>query len=258
MSEDILSLVPPRCDRRIAYGAAPEQFGHLRLPTGRLQPALVMNIHGGFWRNKYDLNHAGHLCAALTGRGIATFNVEYRRVGDDGGGWPGTFQDIRSAYHFIPQVAKLCNLTFGRVVIVGHSAGAQLALCLAAYENSVAAVVSLAGVVDLRRAWELQLSSNAVANFLGGSPETNPAQYREADPVQLAIPQAAQRLIHGTKDDVVAPEFSRTYFHEKKGRGEDVQLIELENAGHFDLIDPRSSAWPRIEETVCALAAGRD
>ncbi len=101
MSEDILTLPPPPADKRLTYGSDPNQFLDLRLPNknkGRFP--LVINIHGGYWRAKYNLDHAGHLCAALATKGLATANLEYRRVGNDGGGWPGTFADIRSAYNY--------------------------------------------------------------------------------------------------------------------------------------------------------------
>ncbi len=106
MSEEILSLTPPPSDHRLAYGSDPNQFGDLRLPKGAGPFPVVMNIHGGFWRAKYDLLHAGHFCAAITGKGIATWNLEYRRNGNPGGGWPGTFEDIASGYRFLPQIAQ--------------------------------------------------------------------------------------------------------------------------------------------------------
>src|SRR5271163_1848941 len=146
MSDSILTLAPPAADARIAYGSDPNQFLDLRLPKGdkkarKLFP-LVINIHGGFWRAKYDLGHAGHLCAALTARGLATANLEYRRVGNEGGAWPGTFADIRSAYSFLVQHGPEHNLDSRRIVAMGHSAGGQLALCLAAHEPSLTRVVS--------------------------------------------------------------------------------------------------------------------
>ena len=112
----------------------------------------MINIHGGFWRAKYDLAHAGHLCAALQASGIATANVEYRRVGNHGGGWPGSFADICDAHQFLLQNADAYRIDPSRLVVMGHSAGGQLALCLAAHEAALHGVISLAGVVDLRRA----------------------------------------------------------------------------------------------------------
>jgi acetyl esterase/lipase len=258
ISDDILTLPPPRADARIAYGPDPNQFFDLRLPSSkeknRASYPLVINIHGGFWRAKYNLDHAGHLCAALTTRGLATVNLEYRRVGNDGGAWPGTFSDIRSAYHFLVQNAQSHDLDPRRIVVMGHSAGGQLALCLAAHESSITRVISLAGVVDLRRAYQLHLSNDAVVEFLRGTPSEVPDHYREADPVQLSISQARQWLIHGSDDDTVPPAFSRDYVAAKQQREgkekEDAHLLEIPGAGHTDLIDPRTQPWKQIEETV--------
>lgn len=258
MSDDILTLAPPPADRRVAYGSDPNQFIDLRFPHAKGKNySLVMNIHGGFWRAKYNLDHAGHLCAALTAKGLATANVEYRRVGNEGGAWPGAFSDIRSAYSFLTQNASQYNLDAKRIVVMGHSAGGQLALCLAAHESGVTRVVSLAGVVDLRRAYQLHLSNDAVVEFLHGTPNEVADHYREADPMQLSIPQAQQWLIHGSADDTVPPEFSRDYVRSKQERSgkdkEDVHLVEIAGADHFDLIDARAQAWKQVGNVVAQL-----
>src|SRR5580658_838518 len=261
MSDDILGLKPPPADARLAYGADPNQFLDLRLPSpGKSKGlnALIINIHGGYWRAKYDLEHAGHLCAALTAKGLASTNLEYRRIGNAGGAWPGTFADIRSAYQFLLQNGQAHNLDTRRVVVMGHSAGAQLALRLAAHEPSVTHVVSLAGVVDLERAYQLHLSNDAVVEFLRGTPIEVPDHYREADPMELSIP-ARQWLIHGSSDDVVPPIFSRDYVTAKQTRAgkekEDAHLLDIPGAGHFDLIDPRTQAWKPVEETILQSVA---
>lgn len=262
MSDDILTLPPPRADARIAYGPDPNQFLDLRLPPSseKSKPyALVINIHGGFWRAKYNLDHAGHLCAALVARGLATANLEYRRVGNAGGAWPGTFSDIRSAYHFLVQKAQAHDLDTRRIMVMGHSAGGQLALCLAAHESCIQRVISLAGVVDLQRAYQLHLSNDAVVEFLRGTPAEVSDHYREADPMELFC-QARQWLIHGSADDVVPPSFSHDYVAAKqKRRGiekekEDAHLLEIPGASHLDLIDPRTQPWKQIEETVVQFA----
>jgi len=255
MLDDILNLAPPPADSRLAYGSDPNQFLDLRMPSlnkrGQTFP-LVINIHGGFWRAKYNLDHAGHLCAALTAKGLATANLEYRRVDNEGGAWPGTFADIRSAYQFLVQNARAHAFDPGKIVVIGHSAGGQLALCLAAHEPSVTRVVSLAGVVDLRRTYELHLSNDAVVEFLRGTPKEVPDHYHEADPMELSLPRARQWLIHGTVDDIVPPAFSRDYVAAKQepATKEDAHLLEIAGAGHFDLIDPRSAAWKQVEQTV--------
>src|SRR5437762_7123265 len=142
---EILERPPPAADRRLAYGPDPNHFGDLRLPAGAGPHPVAIVLHGGFWRARYDLLHIGHLCAALTARGIATWSLEYRRVGQPGGGWPGTAQDVKAG---AAMVAHLPDIDSGHVVCVGHSAGGQLALWLAA-ERVVQGAISLAGVVDL-------------------------------------------------------------------------------------------------------------
>jgi acetyl esterase/lipase len=253
MSEDIFTLAPPPADHRLAYGPAPTQFGDLRLPKGKGPFPVVMNIHGGFWRAKYDLAHAGHLCAALTAKRFATWNLEYRRVGDPEGGWPGTFDDVAAGYRFLPQIADRFHLDAEKIAVIGHSAGGQLALCLAAHVPVVKRAVSLAGVVDLQRGYELHLSRDAVAEFLGGTPEAVPEHYREADPMRLPISTAEQVLLHGELDDTVPADFSRRYVETKKQMHENVRLVEIPKADHFDLIDPRSAAWKGVEAAVSNL-----
>jgi acetyl esterase/lipase len=255
MSETILTLAAPAADMRIRYGADLNQFADLRLPKTDGPHPLAINIHGGFWRAKYDLAHAGHLCAALTAKGIATANLEYRRAGNEGGGWPGTFDDIRAALRYLQQNAPK-GIESNRVIVMGHSAGGELAVALAAHEPLVRGVISLAGVLDLRRTFDLHLSNGAVAEFLGGSPAEVPDHYREADPMSLHVTKTtAQWIIHGTKDDVVPPDFSHKYAEKKKVAGENVHLVEIEGVDHFDLIDPRSAAWPEVEKAALAACS---
>jgi acetyl esterase/lipase len=259
-SEDILTKAPHEADLRIAYGADPNQFVDVRIPAGKAPYPVVFFIHGGYWRAKYGLIYAGHLCEALKKAGIATWNVEYRRVGNPGGGWPGTFEDIRSAYRALIQGqkanSKLPSLDIKHICVAGHSAGGQLALCLAAHEKAVTRVLSLAGVLDLQRGWELHLSNDAVSSFLGGSPSEVAEHYREASPAELAIPHAIQKVVHGTTDDSVPYEISKRYTDGKKKSGEQVELITLPNTGHFEIVDPGSAVWPKIQETVVSLLRG--
>lgn len=255
MPEDLLDLTPPPVDARLPYGSEQLQFGDLRFARGERRDVIIMNIHGGFWRNRYDLIHAGHFCAALSASGFTTWNIEYRRVGDDGGGWPGTLEDVRRAWAYLPKLAADHDLRAEKLIVTGHSAGGQLALCLAACERSVQSVISLAGVVDLQGAWELHLGSDAVAEFLNGTPHEIPQIYSAADPMQIPLDGRKQWILHGREDRDVPPEFSRRYWGRKQGRGEDVHLLEIRNADHFDLIDPRSAAWLAVEDIV-AQAAG--
>ena len=243
---------PVASTTRMPYGADSNQFGELRVPTSSGSFPVVMHIHGGFWRAEYDLTLANPICDALVSRGLASWNLEYRRVGNAGGGWPGTFQDIRTGYRFLSQIASKYKLDSTRFLVIGHSAGGELALCLAAHEPTLKHVISLAGVVDMEQAWELHLGNNAVGDFLGGTPKEVTEHYREADPMQLSI-KATQWQIHGASDDVVPSSLSRNYAEQKRNRGEDVHYLEIASAGHLDLIDPHSPAWPKIESTALHL-----
>ncbi len=248
--QDILSLAPPPADARIPYGSDPNQFADLRVPKTSGPHPVVVNIHGGFWRARYDLVHAGHLCAALAKDGFATWNLEYRRVGNPGGGWPGSFEDVTHGFQFLPQIASEYRLDLKRAIVMGHSAGGQLSLVLAAHQPTLRGAISLAGAVDMMRVHELKLSNDAVGEFLGGPPERVADHYREADPMGLPMPKMPQRLIHGINDDIVPIEISRRYRDAKQKLGEPVKLVEVAHAGHFELIDPRTEAWKPVAAAV--------
>jgi len=246
MPEEILSLPPPPADLRIPYGAEKNQFIDFRFPVCNTALALVVMIHGGFWRQRYDLTHAGHLCAAVTASGLTTANIEYRRIGEPGGGWPGIFDDIQAAL----QRAQSYHGNNKPALVVGHSAGGHLGLWLATRDQDLAAVIALAPVSCLRTAWHQRLGDGAVADLLGGSPDDVPDRYLFACPSQQST-RVPRVLIHGTGDDIVPMNLSREYLTactaESDTVGSDiVRLIELPAADHYDLIDPRSASWKTV------------
>ncbi|HLY17240.1 MAG TPA: alpha/beta hydrolase [Bryobacteraceae bacterium] len=254
MNTPILDLPPPAGATRIAYGDAPQQFGDLRLPSGGQSVPVAIVIHGGYWRNAYSLDHIGHLCAALTRAGVAAWSLEYRRLGDPGGGWPAAGDDVRRGAEHLRALARRYPLDLARVIVIGHSAGGQLALWLAAqHAIPLRGVVALAAVSDLRRAWELHLSRGVVAGLLGGQPDQQPERYHQASPIELVPLHVRQRLLHGTRDDVVPIEISRRYQAAATAAGDDARLIELPNAGHFELIDPRTTEWKSVQAAVLDL-----
>lgn len=251
MPQSILELPPGAPGMRIAYGDDPNQFGELHLPTGPSPHPVVMFIHGGFWRAKYDLTHARHLCMAIAETGRAVWSIEYRRVGQSGGGYPGTFDDIRAGAKYLAQIP---GLDHSRVVLAGHSAGGQLALWLAAQDAmELREVIALAAVSDLRRARALNLGDGAVAAFLGGNDHDS-----FASPIELLPMPVPQRLLHGTADDVVPIELSERFASASKN----AQLIPLPGAGHLEVIDPRSKEWPTVLHHICEpilkMSAGAD
>ena len=255
MSESILTRPAPPADVRIAFGAERCQFGDLRLPGGGGPHPCAVIIHGGFWRARYDLEHIGHLCQALTGAGVATWSVEYRRVGDRGGGWPGTFRDVERGAGYLFEIASEYGIDPGRVIVLGHSAGGHLALWLAG-RLPLLAVVALAGIPDLRQAWELGLSDRAVEGLLGGTPREVPERYAAASPRELLPLGVRQVLVHGAADDVVPVAMSEAYHEAAVANGDEATLIVLAGTGHFELVDPESRAWPRVVAVVRALVEG--
>jgi acetyl esterase/lipase len=245
MSRDITALPPVPANERVRYGNAPSHFFDVFRQREEPRGAAVM-IHGGFWRERYDLLHASHLCAALAREGIATASLEYRRVGEPGGGWPGTYDDVLAGF----DAAR--NLLGDRIVVLGHSSGGHLALRLGA-DRHPTAIVALAPVADLHQAYELNLSNGAVVEFLGAMPESVPQRYQAADPMHLAS-CVCRWLIHGEPDDTVPISLSETYLKARASDKADVVLIKLKNADHFDLIDPESvSAWEIVSKTTRTL-----
>ncbi|PTL84441.1 alpha/beta hydrolase [Vitiosangium sp. GDMCC 1.1324] len=267
MSEPWMLETPaPPADARIPYGDDPHQFGDLRLPGGKGPHPVVVVVHGGFWRARYDLEHVGHLCADLTARGYATWSLEYRRVGHPGGGWTGTLEDAARGMDHLRALAARYPLDLERVVVLGHSAGGHLALWLAGrgrlkpgrplyIENSFKprGAVSLAGVADLARAFELRLSDGIVESFLGGTPAQVPERYELASPAALLPLGVKQVLVHGTDDDTVPLSVSTEYHARATKLGDSVRLVSLPGAGHFEVIDPRAREWPQVVEAVASL-----
>jgi acetyl esterase/lipase len=205
-------------------------------PAGERR-AVVAVLHGGFWRAPYAADLMDALCGDLAARGFEAWNIEYRRIGA-GGGWPTTFDDVRAA------VADAGE----PFVTLGHSAGGQLALWLAA-ERGAALAVSQAGVVDLVEAWRLGLSRRAPEELLGGTPDEVPDRYAEASPAARLPLGAVQVLVHGRRDDTVPAEMSRAYIQRAREAGDDVELVETDE-GHFECLDPASESWAEIVERL--------
>ena len=262
MTTSILDLPAPPADRRVRYGDDALQFADLRLPSRTGLHPCVLAIHGGFWRNRYGLDYFGHLCKALTAVGIATWNIEYRRVGDEGGGWPGTFHDVTTAARFVFDHASELEIDPERVVVLGHSAGGHLASWLASVnrvpeDSPIRAepmrfrgAVSLAGVLDLERCHELGLSHDAVGEFLGGSPETVPERYAAASPTRLVPSPVPHLLVHGIMDESVPIELSERYHLAATAAGERAAQLQIPRADHFDVVDPESSGWATISDAI--------
>lgn len=256
--------LPPR---RHTYGKASSQFGDLYLPASTGPYPVVILLHGGFWQASYGLKLMQKLAYDLAQQGVAVWNVEYRRVGNAGGGWPGTLQDVAQAADFLRGIAADSALDLARVITVGHSAGGQLALWLAARTRlpqqsplsvsktplKLAGAISLAGASDLKLVWYHNLGQGAANAFLGGSPGIFPERYSQASPAALLPLGIPQVLIHGTRDNLVPPLISQSYARQATLAGDCVRLIELPDCDHFTLIDSTTAAWSRTTEEIQQL-----
>jgi acetyl esterase/lipase len=240
-SAAVLNDPPPAALERHVYGDQPLQFGDLRRPNGGEPHCLVVVLHGGGWKSNFNLIHTGHMCIALGKAGYATFNVEYRRVGDPGGGWPGSFEDVLLALDY---ALALPDVDRSRVVLVGHSAGGHLAL-LAAWKRRLP-VIPLAPSSDFG-VWQ----NEASVAFLGG---TDGAEASPRTKLPLGVRQV---FVHGTNDDQVPFWLSTKFVDAARSAGDDADLIVLEGAGHFDLIDPHSRHWARVVGAVDSIIGKR-
>jgi acetyl esterase/lipase len=260
---DVLALPQPVADYRLSYGEGPLQFGDLRLPKGEGPFPVVIVIHGGCWLAEYDLGYMSSIADALTESGFATWSIEYRRVGDDGGGWPGTFQDVADGADHLLEIALEHSLDLDRVAAFGHSAGGHLALWLAGRkwldpedplrgEGPLAlnGVVALAGITDLAAYAAPDGCGSAVSVLIGGEPPEVPERVRRASPIQMVPSGMTQTLVIGEHDSIVPADQAQTFADAARRMGDAVDVIEISGAGHFELVDPTHHGFAVIRYAV--------
>jgi acetyl esterase/lipase len=233
----------------VVYGSPP-RWGDLSLPRSPGPHPVVVLVHGGYWRSRYSRHLMRWLAYDLARRGFAAWNISYRGVDEPGGGWPGTLQDVAVAVDLLAALSTCHCLDLGRVVSLGHSAGGQLSLWLAARPGlpagapgagprvRVCAAVSQAGVVDLAAADAADLSHGATAALLGGSAEQVPARYRLASPIERLPLGVPQLVLHGQGDTSVPIAQSRGYVSAARAAGDPVELVEFPDTGHFEMLRP--------------------
>jgi acetyl esterase/lipase len=269
---EILTRPAPAPYHVISYGPGSEQVADLWLPaqsgTGPGGGALIVLLHGGFWRAAFDRMHARPLAAALAAEGFTVCLPEYRRTGQEGGGWPGTFDDVALAVDVLPGVAAAAApaaVAAGPPVLAGHSAGGHLALWAASRGRlpagsrwhsgaAMGGVVALAAVSDLTGCAEQDLGGGAAAALMGGGPGEWRDRYALADPMLLLPGAVSVRLVHGEIDDIVPCGMSVAYAERVVGAGGDAGCEVLPECGHFEVIDPLSGVWPRVLGAFRAVA----
>lgn len=243
---DKVEALPFRpAEHRLAYGDDPLQYALLWNPVlgEDIAPkALIVFIHGGCWLNAYDIEHSYALSTALSQEGYAVLSLEYRRTGDAGGGWPGTFDDIRSAFAFTKQLQNN-DLNPLPVLALGHSAGGHLALLAGAQDPSLQGVIGLAAITDIIRYAQGQNScETATPEFMGGDFASKAVAYHAANPAELK-PHVNTFLLQGSADALVSP---------KQANIQGALTIMLEGAGHFDWLHPGSPAFQTLLSTLSA------
>ncbi len=261
---DILAWSATPSDASIAYGSDPLQVGELRLPTTPGPRPVAVVLHGGCWQSEYDRTYTGRMSTALAQAGFAVWTPEYRRLGDAGGGWPGTFLDVADAIEKLRELAAPHSLDLSRVVLIGHSAGGQLALWYAGTPRLPATSplhrtnpLSIRGVVALAAVSDLTAHDTACGDSgleLVGGVAISAAHLREASPLAMVPLGVSTISLHGTRDIVVPPALSQTFVTASAKSGDHARLVVCPDAGHFELIDPASPAWPTVLAAVRELA----
>lgn len=267
---DLLARPRAAADARIAYGPDALQFGELWLPGGKGPHPVVVLIHGGCWRADLPgLEMMDYAAQDLRAAGMAVWNIEYRRIGHAGGGYPGTFLDVARGLDHLRAIAEPNDLDLDRVVVAGHSAGGHLAVWAVARPRlsrtsplhadtplKLRGAVALAGIVDLE-AYHADgpdaCGGPGTIDSLVGAPAPGREVYADTSPPRLLPLGARQVIVSGDLDPIVPSRFGAAYGAASARAGDRVSVIDLPGAGHFELIDPTAPAWARIRSEIDAL-----
>ncbi|MGQ7295353.1 alpha/beta hydrolase family protein [Quadrisphaera sp. KR29] len=233
----------------VRLGEHPSQVCDLHLPAGGAATRVAALVHGGFWRAGYDRSLEDAVAADLLARGWAVWNVDYRAVGD-GGGWPGTLDDVAAGLDALPGVLARHGLGGAPVALVGHSAGGHLVAWAGTRRGPgdagalrPAAVVAQAGVVDLLLSERLRLGDGAATALLGGPSAALPERWAAADPARRVPLGRPLLAVVGDADDVVPPALSASLVEAARAAGDDAQLVVVPGEGHMEHLDPASAVW---------------
>jgi acetyl esterase/lipase len=264
----------PAPDHRITYGTDSSQYGELRLPSGRGPHPVAILIHGGCFKAAYaTVKDLGGMAEALERDGVATWNVEYRRLGQAGGGWPGTYVDVGRAVDHLRTLAPQYDLDLKRVIVVGHSAGGHLAMWTAVRHRLPTAsplyvadplplrgVINLAGPIHVSKnipGYESLCRDSVITTLLGGTPAAVPDRYAQASAISvlpLGIPQV---IVVGSHEEFVPLPLVRDYEQAATRAGDSIRVILIPGAGHFEIATPKAFTWPRVHAAMRSLLEGR-
>jgi acetyl esterase/lipase len=266
--KDLLARPREKADAKIAYGTDADQFGELWLPNGNGPFPVVVLIHGGCWQAELPGTILmDYMAADLRSKGVAVWNLEYRRIGSPGGGYPGTFVDVARGVDKLRAIAKTRNLDLSHVVVAGHSAGGHLTAWTAARQRlpkssplcaarplPVRAAVTIDGINDLK-AYRAKGPGRCgepatVDALLKGAPEKS--RYSDTSAAELLPTKVPQVVVSGELDPIVPVKLARDYADAAKRSGTPTELLVYPDAGHFEPIDPATPAGPAVIDKLIA------
>lgn len=263
---DYLALKGPAPAAKIAYGSAPSQYAELFVPAGAGPFPVVVLVHGGCWTIKFGgIDQMKNVAGALAAEGIAVWNVEYRRVDEEGGGYPGMYQDMNGALDALRANAARYKLDTTRIVAVGHSAGGQLVQWIggrarlpqssplhSADPLPVKAVVSLGGLANLRREQGLIKSScgRDVAQLAGAPSAARPDVFSDTNAADLLDPRVPTWLVTGELDTISPPRVAHDFAAHARAAGGTAEVVILPRASHYDEVAATSHAWPALLQVI--------
>ena len=272
---DYMALSGPAPTAHVAYGDAPSQYAELFLPQGKGPFPVAVLVHGGCWTREFGgITQLRNMAGALAQHGIASWNVEYRRVDEAGGGYPGTYQDMNAAMATLEHEARRYPLDLKRLVAVGHSAGGQLVQWLGARGRipatsplfradalPVRAIVSLGGLADLRREQDVIKSScdRDIVDLTGTPSAARPDVFADTNAGDLLPNGSRTTLVTGELDTISPPRVAHDFAARARAAGDQAKVVILPGASHYDEVAATSSSWPlvlkEIEEALQAHPA---
>ena len=259
--DDYMKQARHKADETVHYGPAPSQVAELFLPKTKGPHPVVLLLHGGCFLKAYEgFPQTSALAADLAARGYAVWNVEYRKLGEPGAGYPGTFQDVGTAVDLLRTEAPKRDLDLSRVVAVGHSAGGHLALWAASRARlpaasplhaaeplKIGAVISLAGIGDLKgqgKVWAIPCGDDTIDRLIDTAHRQN--AFADTSPAELLPTGARVVMVHGVFDAVMPPHTGREYAEKVRKAGDIAEVVIIPGAAHFDLVIPTTPAWKEI------------
>jgi acetyl esterase/lipase len=259
---DYMALTGPAPSATFAYGSAPSQYAELFRPAGAGPFPVAVLVHGGCWTVvSGGITQLRNLAGALAAQGIAVWNVEYRRVDEPGGGYPGTYQDIDAALDLLGTKADAEHLDLGRIVAIGHSAGGQLVQWIAGRERIPASsplfrmrplpvrqIISLGGLADLRNERELIKNScgRDTAQLAGTPDSARPDVFADTNAAELMPNGSHTVLINGEFDTVAPPRVAHAYAARARAAGDAASVVVLPGASHYDEVAASSPSFKLV------------